>query len=86
MAPRIQVAFKRDGSVGRPPSKSDELLNREIFYTLQEAKVLIERWRSGYNRVRPHSALGYRPPAPDALQWPPRATGSTTPQMQPALT
>ena len=42
----------------------DELLNGEIFYTLQEAKVLIERWRRHYNTVRPHSSLGYRPPAP----------------------
>lgn len=41
----------------------DELLNGEIFYTLKEAKVLIERWREHYNRVRPHSSLGYRPPA-----------------------
>ncbi len=47
----------------------DELLNGEIFYTLAEAKVLIERWRQHYNKVRPHSALGYRPPAPEA--WPP---------------
>jgi putative transposase len=45
----------------------DELLNGEIFYTLREAKVLIERWREHYNRVRPHSALGYRPPAPEAI-------------------
>jgi transposase InsO family protein len=45
---------------------SDELLNGEIFYTLQEAKILIERWRVHYNTVRPHSALGYRPPAPEA--------------------
>ena len=44
----------------------DELLNGEIFYTLREAKVLIERWRRQYNTVRPHSALGYRPPAPEA--------------------
>ena len=43
----------------------DELLNREIFYTLQEAKILIEQWRQEYNQVRPHSALGYLPPAPD---------------------
>ncbi len=42
----------------------DELLNGEIFYTLKEAKVLIEQWRIHYNTVRPHSALGYRPPAP----------------------
>ena len=41
----------------------DELLDREIFYTLTEAKILIERWRRQYNTVRPHSALGYRPPA-----------------------
>ena len=45
----------------------DELLDGEIFYTLLEAKVLIERWREHYNRVRPHSALGYRPPAPEAV-------------------
>jgi putative transposase len=44
----------------------DELLDREIFDTLQEAKVLIERWRREYNTVRPHSSLGYRPPAPAA--------------------
>ncbi len=37
-----------------------------IFYTLKEAKVLIERWRQEYNRLRPHSSLGYRPPAPEA--------------------
>jgi transposase InsO family protein len=45
----------------------DELLDREIFYSLSEAKVLIERWRKHYNQVRPHSALGYRPPAPEAI-------------------
>jgi putative transposase len=44
----------------------DELLNGEIFYTLAEARVLIEQWRRHYNGVRPHSALGYRPPAPEA--------------------
>lgn len=42
----------------------DELLNGEIFYTLKEAQVLIEEWRQHYNHVRPHSSLGYRPPAP----------------------
>jgi transposase InsO family protein len=46
----------------------DELLAREAFDTLLEAKVLIERWRQHYNTVRPHSALGYCPPAPDAMQ------------------
>jgi putative transposase len=44
----------------------DELLNREIFTTLEEAKVLIEQWRREYNQLRPHSSLGYRPPAPEA--------------------
>ncbi len=49
----------------------DELLNREVFYTLREAKALVEWWRRHYNAVRPHSSLGYRPPAPEAiLPWP----------------
>ena len=43
----------------------DELLNGEIFYTLKEAEVLIERWRRHYNQLRPHSALGYKPPEPE---------------------
>lgn len=43
-----------------------ELLNGEIFGSLNEAKVLIEQWRRHYNTVRPHSSLGYRPPAPQA--------------------
>ncbi len=46
----------------------DELLNGESFYTLTEAKMLVERWRQLYNRVRPHSALGYRPPVPVAIE------------------
>ena len=46
----------------------DELLNREIFYTLEEAQVLLEQWRQIYNKIRPHSALGYRPPAPEAIE------------------
>ena len=45
----------------------DELLNGEIFYTVQEAEVLIEQWRIAYNTIRPHSALGYQPPAPRAV-------------------
>ena len=48
----------------------DELLDREICYSLREAQVLIEAWRRHYNTVRPHSALGYRPPAPEAVAWP----------------
>jgi len=46
---------------------SDELLDCEVFDTPLEAKVLIERWRVRYNTVRPHSSLGYRPPAPEAI-------------------
>ena len=45
----------------------NELLNGEIFYTLREAQVVIEQWRQHYNRIRPHSALGYRPPAPETM-------------------
>jgi transposase InsO family protein len=45
----------------------DELLNGEIMYSVKEAKVLIECWRRHYNTIRPHSALGYRPPAPEAI-------------------
>jgi len=45
----------------------DEVLNREIFYNLREAQVIIERWRQEYNTFRPHSSLGYRPPAPEAV-------------------
>lgn len=56
----------------------DELLAREQFDTLLEAKVLIERWRREYNTLRPHSSLGYRPPAPEAVQ--PASFASATPQ------
>jgi putative transposase len=45
----------------------DELLNGELFYSLREAQVVIEAWRRQYNTVRPHSSLGYRPPAPEAV-------------------
>lgn len=45
----------------------DEVLNREIFYSLKEAQVLIEVWRNEYNTMRPHSSLGYRPPAPSTI-------------------
>jgi transposase InsO family protein len=44
----------------------DKFLNGEIFYSLREAQIIIERWRNHYNTKRPHSALGYRPPAPEA--------------------
>jgi transposase InsO family protein len=59
----------------------DELLNGEIFCSLKEARVLIEQWRHHYNTVRPHSSLGYRPPAPQAfMPVPPHLDG--TPAMQ----
>jgi putative transposase len=45
----------------------DELLNGEIFYTLREAQVVIERWRHHFNTQRPHSSLGYRSPAPETF-------------------
>jgi len=45
-----------------------ELLDVEWFDTLLEAKVLIERWRVEYNTIRPHSSLGYRPPAPETIR------------------
>jgi putative transposase len=46
----------------------DEFLNGEIFYSLKELQVLAERWRLHYNTLRPHSSLGYRPPAPETWQ------------------
>jgi putative transposase len=54
----------------------DELLKGEIFHTRKEAQILIERWRREYNTVRPHSALGYRPPVPEAIAVTPRDPGS----------
>jgi putative transposase len=57
----------------------DELLNGEIFYTLKEAKIIIEQWRRHYNTIRPHSSLGYKPPAPEAVQWPATQPGPATP-------
>ena len=48
----------------------DQLLNGEIFFTLKEAQVLVEQWRRHYNTIRPHSSLGYRPPAPQTMQPP----------------
>lgn len=62
----------------------DELLNGEIFTTLREAQVLIESWRRHYNAVRPHSSLGYRPPAPEAIL--PPAPGLPYAPLRPAQT
>ena len=60
----------------------DELLNGEIFYTLEEARVVIESWRRHYNTMRPHSSLGYRPPAPEVIV--PALTAWPTAQPRPA--
>jgi putative transposase len=48
----------------------DELLNGEVFDTVTEARVITERWRKHYNTIRPHSSLGYKPPAPETYSFP----------------
>jgi putative transposase len=59
----------------------DELLDGEIFYSLREARIVIEGWRRHYNTRRPHSALAYRAPAPEvALRPPPPATRGVAPK------
>ena len=63
----------------------DELLNGEIFYTLKEAQVLIESLRCHYNAIRPHSSLGYRPPAPETVVLPIWLPGSATLSPPPSL-
>ena len=63
----------------------DELLNGEIFYTLKEARVLIESWRRHYNAARPHGSLGYRPPAPETVVLPSWLPGSATLRQPPSL-
>ncbi len=66
-------------------SLRNELLNGEIFYSLAEAQVLIEAWRRHYNTFRPHSSLGYRPPAPETGPWPVPSSGSASLHLRPAL-
>lgn len=61
----------------------DELLNGEVCNTLREAQVLIEEWRHHFNRVRPHSGLGYRPPAPETQSRPRPPIGSAGGSMAP---
>ena len=60
------------------PTYRDELLDCEVFNTLREAQVLIEQWRQHFNTIRPHSALGYRPPAPEVVM-----AGPPTPLRRP---
>jgi len=58
------------------------MLDGEIFYTLKEAKIVIESWRRHYNAVRPHASLGYRAPAPEVIV--PALAAWPAPQTQPA--
>jgi putative transposase len=60
----------------------DELLDGEIFYSLKEAKIVIESWRRHYNTLRPHGSLGYKPPAPEVFV--PAMSLRAAPQPQPA--
>jgi putative transposase len=62
----------------------DELLNGEIFYSLAEARIVIEGWRQHYNTVRPHSSLGYKPPAPE-VQLRPASPAEAAPPAAPAI-
>ena len=66
----------------------DELLDGEIFFSLEEARIVIENWRRHYNAVRPHGALRYRAPAPEVLMpgwaaWPGGAAGGLWTSGQP---
>ena len=69
----------------------DELLNGEVFETIAEAKAVTDWWREHYNRQRPHSSLGYQPPAPETIPgpettrtpWPPRPLGFATLRLPP---
>ena len=60
------IELKGSGNLNLTTNSNVDLLNWEIFVTLEEARILIEQWRREYNQVRPHSSLGYRPPAPEA--------------------
>ena len=57
----------------------------DFFYRLAEAQVLIEAWRRHYNTVRPHSSLGYRPLAPEAIPSPVPPSGSAALHLRPTL-
>ena len=65
----------------------DELLDGEIFYSLAEARIVIESWRRHYNTVRPHGSLGYKPPAPEVFvpAMAARAAAQPRPASPPAL-
>ena len=61
----------------------DELLDGEIFYSLAEARIIVESWRRHYNTVRPHQSLGYKPPAPEVFIPVMGARGAPQPQTAP---
>jgi len=63
----------------------DGLLNGEMFYTLAEAQILIEAWHRNYNTAKPHSSLGYRPPAPKTAMPPWLPSGSASLHLRPAM-
>jgi transposase InsO family protein len=63
----LLIAERTSAAQDKRSLMRDELLNGEIFTALREAQVLIERWPRHYNAVRPHSSLGYRPPAPETI-------------------
>ena len=67
-------------------SLRDELLNGGIFYSLAEEQVLTEASQTYYNTVRPHSSLGYRPPAPEAASSPLPTSGSASLHLQVTMT
>ena len=64
-----------------PDTKDRSILrvSKPSFYSLREAQIIIESWRRHYNTKRPHSALGYRPPAPEVVQWPAPPPGAASP-------
>lgn len=66
-------------------SMRDELLNGENFYTLAVARILVQAWRRHYNTVRPHSSLGYRPPAPETATPPWLPSASATLHLRPTM-
>ena len=79
---RVPAVALMGGSISEEQVElRDELLDGEVFYSLAEAKIVIEGWRRHYNASRPHSALGYRPPAPEVVPWPaPPATQAVAPK------
>ena len=82
--PHVRQLLRAAYSADFGHHKADELLDGEIFYSLKEARIVIESWRHHYNTVRPHESLGYKPPAPEVFV-PTRAALQPTPAPPPAL-